>query len=358
VAATTSGSWTSPWREPGFAFTRLIPSWNADTPEGTWIMIEAQLRRSSGGGVPPSSQGGPPGGSETRWYSFGTWAYLDTDVRRATVSGQKDADGDVATDTFEASAPMAAYRIRVTLLRKAGSGQTPVVRLVAAVASDDAAVRSARASAYGGTASFDLPIPSYSQEIHAGEYPQYDGGGEAWCSPTSTAMVLAYFGKGPSAAELAWVDPRYADKQVDHAARYTYDSTYRGTGNWSFNTAYAARYGLRSFVTQLRSLAEAERFIAAGIPLVASVTVPPGGLPGFLFGQGTGGHLLVIRGFTANGDVVANDPAATSNGAVRRVYPRAAFERVWVGGSGGIVYVIHPADRQLPPRVPGATANW
>lgn len=66
----------------------------------------------------------------------------------------------------------------------------------------------------------------------------------------------------------------------------------------------------------------------------------------------------MIRGFTASGDVIANDPAALSNEAVRRVYPRAAFERVWVGGSGGIVYVMHPASAALPSRVPGATPNW
>jgi len=202
----------------------------------------------------------------------------------------------------------------------------------------------------------DLAVPPLSQETHAGEYPQYDGGGEAWCSPTSTAMVMGYWGVAPPASELAAIP--YADPQVDHAARYTYDSSYRGTGNWSFNVAYASRYGLRAFVTQLRSLAEAESFIAAGIPLVASITVGPNALPGFLFGQGTAGHLLVIRGFTASGDVIANDPAATSNARVRRVYDRAAFERSWLLGSNGVVYVIHPAAVPLPARLGATTANW
>ena len=115
--------------------------------------------------------------------------------------------------------------------------------------------------------------------------------------PTSTAMVMAYWGVSPPAAELAAIP--YSDPQVDHAARYTYDAAYRGTGNWSFNTAYAGRYGLRAFVTELRSLREAEAFVQAGIPLVASITVGPNALPGFLFGQGSAGHLLVIRGFSS-----------------------------------------------------------
>ncbi len=335
--------WTSDWREPGFAFTRLVPSWNARTPEGTWITVEAQARRASGG--------------ETAWYSFGTWTFGDDVVTRASVHGQRDADARVETDTLLAAVPMTAYRLRVALQRAAGVALPPTVHRVTVVVSDDAAVRSAPASAHTGVVR-DLSVPQFSQETHRGEYPQYDGGGEAWCSPTSTVMVLRSWDRGPTRGDLSWVDPSYADPEVDHAARFTYDATYRGTGNWSFNTAYASQYGVRAFVTQLRSLAEAERFIARGIPLVASINAPPGGLPGFLYAQGTNGHLLVIRGFTASGDVIANDPAALSNAEVRRVYPRAAFERVWVGGSGGIVYVIHPADHALPERVQGATANW
>jgi len=33
---------------------------------------------------------------------------------------------------------------------------------------------------------------------------------------------------------------------------------------------------------------------------------------------------------------------------VRRVYPREAFERAWIGGSGGVVYRIAPAGFAAP----------
>ena len=201
------------------------------------------------------------------------------------------------------------------------------------------------------TKAIDLRLPSYSQEIHAGEYPQFDGGGEAWCSPTSTSMVVAYWGRGPARSDYAYVYgdyPNAVDPWVDYAARYTFDYHYDGAGNWPFNTAYAAHFGLEAEVTQLRSLAEAEQFIKAGIPLVASIAFQPNKLDGFLF-RGTDGHLLVIGGFTAGGDVISYDPASASDATVRHVYDRAQFEKAWMSASGGIVYVIHPASVPLPP---------
>jgi Peptidase_C39 like family len=119
--------------------------------------------------------------------------------------------------------------------------------------------------------------------------------------------------------------------------------------------AYANRYSTSSFVTRLRSLREAERFIRRGIPLVASINFGPGELDGAPISS-TAGHLLVIRGFTANGRVIANDPAARRNSGVRRVYKRGQFADAWVGGSGGLVYVIRPPGRALPARTP--EANW
>ena len=61
-----------------------------------------------------------------------------------------------------------------------------------------------------------------------------------------------------------------------------------------------------------------------------------------------------IVDFTTGGDPIVNDPAAPSNDAVRRSYDRAQFERAWLDGSGGTVYVITPPGKVLPPS-PG---NW
>jgi hypothetical protein len=339
----TAATWTSPVFSPGFAFTELVASWNAETTASSLVEVDMQAS--------------PDGSRWTKWYVMGRWTYDDTVFHRTSVGGQGDSDGYVAIDTFVAGkVPMTSYRLQVMLTRDTARTATPTVRALGAMASAVPAKLSVPTTrTFSGAATLPHAVPQLSQEIHAGQFPEYDGGGEAWCSPTSTAMVLGYWGQHPSAADMAYIPAGYADPEVDYAARYTFDYHYNGTGNWPFNTAYAARYGLDAFVTRLRSLDEAELFIRAGIPLVASIAVDPNKLDGFLF-KGSNGHLLVIAGITADGNVVANDPASTSDATVPRVYDRGQFEDAWLNHSGGIVYVIHPPGGALP-AVP-AQANW
>ena len=317
----------------------MITSWNADVPAGARVTVELQGRK--------------PDETDTRWYVLGEWAFDDATFGRTSVGNQLDEDGNVAVDVFTARSPLESYRLRLTL---AGSSQlSPTVRLLTAIASS-ATAEATRVAATSTVlaGAVELAVPTYAQGIHADEYPEFGGGGSSWCSPASTAMVMAFWGAGPSAAEMAWVDPAYADPWVDHAARFTFDREYEGTGNWSFNTAYAGHYGLVAFVTRLRSLHEAEMFVQDGFPLVASISVDAGELRGFLLPQGTSGHLVVIVGFTADGNVIVNDPAATSNDTVRRVYDRSQFEKAWISGSGGVVYVIGRPGAELPPSL----GNW
>ena len=312
---------------------------------------------------------GTSAGTPTKDYVLGRWSAKDpTDggaIHRTSVSGQGDDVATVYTDTLATCSgyTLTDWQLEVRLMRPHGTTsttETPVVKVVGAMASALPDAKKVPRSPNGPACGIELPVPAYSQEVHVGHYPQWDNGGEAWCSPTSTSMVVGYWGAGPSAAETQWVDPP-VDAQVDFTARNVFDHTYDGAGNWPFNTAFAATRGdLRGFVTRLRSLTEAELFIAAGIPLVVSVSFKKGELTGA--GYGTNGHLMVVRGFTPAGDVIANDPAShliADNSQVRVIYDRTEFENVWVPHSGGIVYVIAPAGHALPARPPApAEANW
>ena len=331
------GSWTSPPVAPGFGLTQLVASWSAVTPKNSWVEIRVRLSTAS---------------ARSKWMVLGRWASSDKHVRRTSVPGQSDALGHVDVDTWKAAASADSYQLQVRLMRRAGaSSASPSVSFVGAVASRLPSSVPA-VSAPGVASGIVLDVPRYSQMVHRGEFSQYGGGGEAWCSPTSTAMVLGYYGRLPSPGSYSWVGSR-PDPWVDEVARRTYDVAYEGTGNWPFNTAYAASRGLSAFVTRLRSLSEAESLIAAGIPVIASVSFSSGGLYGAPISS-TAGHLLVIVGFTASGDVVVNDPAAASASGVRRTYNRAQFESVWLGGSGGTAYVIHDAAHPLP----ASPGNW
>jgi hypothetical protein len=150
-------------------------------------------------------------------------------------------------------------------------------------------------------------------------------------------MVLAHYGIHPATTGIT---AGHVDAAVDHTAKMVYDHGYDGTGNWAFNTAYAATLVAGdSYVTRLRDLREAEDYIAAGIPLVVSIAFGRNQLAGAPI-SASNGHLLVVVGFEADGDVVVNDPAGATNAAVRRVYDRAQLERVWIAASGGTAYVI------------------
>ncbi|MGI8676401.1 MAG: C39 family peptidase [Nocardioidaceae bacterium] len=329
------GRWTSRHVTPGFGVRELIASWNATTPRGTWVEIAARGRLS--------------GGSSGSWDVLGRWSAGDRTFRRTSAGAQPDDYSSVNVDTLvtDNRRRYVSWQLRVTLLRLAGTTRTPTVASIGAVASRLPARSDVATSATGMHRRIDLDVPRYSQMIHTGEYPQWDGGGEAWCSPTSTSMVLAYWRRGPTRQQYAWVDDSYAQPWVDHAARHTFDYRYDGAGNWPFNTAYAGTFGLDAYATRLMSLRSAEAFIRSGIPLVASIAFGQGELDRAPIGS-SAGHVLVIRGFTAAGDVIVNDPAAARSRGVRRVYDRSQFEDAWIPTTGGVVYVIRLPRVRLP----------
>ncbi|MFP8885512.1 peptidase C39 family protein [Streptomyces mangrovi] len=345
TAAWEYAVWTSPVHRPPVPASELVASWNAHTPAGTWIRIEMR--------------GTYTDGTDTPWYTLGVWAAGDEDIRRTSVDDQGDGKSSVWTDTFavddtSTGLRLASYRLRATLHRAPGTGATPVVWRLGAMGSDVPARFEVPASAPGVAAGVELDVPRYSQNTHIGQYPEYDNGGEAWCSPTSSQMIIEYWGRRPTAEDLSWVNPDYADPQVCHAARFTYDYQYSGCGNWPFNTAYAATYrDMQGIVTRLDSLADAELLVRAGIPLITSQSFMESELDGA--GYGTAGHLMTVIGFTEDGDVIANDPASDSNEAVRHVYKRRQFENIWLrtkrynakgqvrSGTGGICYILFPA---------------
>lgn len=281
-------------------FTYLVASWNAFTPLGTAIETLVSVR------------------VDGRWtgeYSLGIWAESAEGGLRKSVAGQEDADGMVDVDTLILNAPADAFRLKVRFLSFGGDA-TPRLQNIAVAAypapATPAALEPGDPARWGRT----LQVPVCSN-THT---PRDDSNG------TAVAMVLAYWDGAPNECAT----------RVPHAAEGIFDFVYGRTGNWPFATAYAVATHptFEAYVVRFPSLAEAERWIAAGVPIVFS----------------SEGRLAVLAGFTAEGDVIVNEPRVDSDGAPRAVYDRATFETAWLSTTSGIGYIIYPAGTPIPTR--------
>ncbi len=88
------------------AFDELVPSWNVVTPGAGSVTVEVRAR---------------VGADWSRWYSFGQWSSAEG---RSSVNGQKDASGQVMTDTLRLSRKATSYQYRLTL-RGGGTTAAP-----------------------------------------------------------------------------------------------------------------------------------------------------------------------------------------------------------------------------------------
>lgn len=326
------GTAVSPVVTPAHPINSVVVSWNATTPAGSWLEVHIRTLQ---------------GGHWTRWYRLPVWASSFDTVHRHSIDGQSDAGGSIDTDTYNtASQNATAYQVSLTLFGNSPA-TSPAIRRVAAIASYNNAQNVQGVPVDRSVWGKNLAVPQRSQMLPEYKGQAYGGGGEVWCSPTSTSMVMAYWGSVLKQEAL--------NQTVPNAAKGTYDFTYDGTGNWPFNTAYAASFGLHAFVTRMYSLSQIEQWIKVGVPIVISIAYKSGQLPGSPI-PSTNGHLLVVRGFAANGDVITNDPAAASNAQVQITYPRSTFESLWQHGSNGIAYVIYPENWKTP--AVNALGSW
>ena len=253
-----------------------VISWNSQTANGE---LYVQLLRAH-----------QPDGS---WLPHAHWSPSG----RHSFSA-KDNDTVIETDVLRTHRPFDGVRIRakgVNFERVALA--TPLHN-----------VPSARSAA-----PIELDVPPRSQ---------YVGDERGWCSPASLSMVHAFYGY---------------DRDVATTARAIFDYAYNGTGNWAFNVAFSGELGLQALVAYLRNLDHARELLECGIPPILSYSWAAGELPGAPL-EHSDGHVVVLRGFTAAGDCIVNDPA---HAAIRVIYPRQALERVWLRNKG-VAYVIAP----------------
>jgi Peptidase_C39 like family len=287
---------------------QLVASWDAEMPADAYLKVEARA-------LYPNH--------ESKYFTMALWSVDPAKHPRESVRNQKDADGDVSTDTLILKQPCRRVQVRLTL--GGVDHRAPRLKLLGLCLTDTKAtpeVLPPNRSAWGKT----IEVPERSQMA----YPN----GNVLCSPTTVSMLMTYWSHTLKRPEL--------DHDVPEIAKAVYDEKWKGTGNWPFNTAYPGSFpGMRGYVTRLTDVSELEDWVAAGLPVGLSLCYDRLRAKG----PGPNGHLVVCVGFTETGEVVINDPGTSRH--VRKTFPRKNLINAWAY-SHNAVYLIYPENATLP----------
>jgi len=306
----SAGTWTSEPAESEFGFTELVASWNVTTPGSAGVRFFVRARDVA------TREWSP-------WLYIGQWGTTPAD---GTVT--RFERGFVDIDTLKLRQPANAWQVRAELHSDRPGGPGPALRRVAVVYSGVCPELVEKASSTQPATqpateierrAVDLPVPFRAQ--HDTPQPMRS----QVCSPTSVSMVLAYWG---------------VDLPTVQNCQAIWDRQYRLYGNWNRAAARAGELGLDAWVTRFRDWDAVRAELDAGRPVIAAIEFKAGEFPGNVL-DSTHGHLIVIRGMTASGDIICNDPASKTKGNAV-VYNADALARAWFRKTG-VAYIIHGA---------------
>jgi hypothetical protein len=313
------GHWISPEVSTELGFTELIPSWNVTCPPNTGVRFDVRARDARSGQWTP-------------WLYAGQWGRNVGNRARVVTCPW----GTVHVDTLLLDRPANAYQIRARLESfDLDRSVNPSIRRVSVSYSGrvrDQATRErlTHPVTIVGDWRRDLAVPFFAQ----GTAPSNVKG--SICSPTSTTMVMSYWGVRRPLLENALA---------------IYDDERDIFGNWGRAVARAGELGFDAWLTRMRNWQQVKAMIAQGQPVIAAVNFTKGQFPSSVLDE-TDGHLIVIRGFNGDGDVICNDPASKDKGN-GVVYKADELARAWFANAGGVAYVIRgPA---YPPTTTAAT---
>jgi hypothetical protein len=296
--------------ETAFPFNDVLPSWNVDVPAGAAFTAEIRVGRRAGDFWTP-------------FYFLGTWG------RAESFKGKHlhDEHGTINLDYFQSHREYDRVQYRFTL--EAGAeGRRPVPRRVGLAYSNtlnnaELARKFRKAVDPGPKEQWARRLPvSFRSQFW--ESPRI---GSLICSPTSVSMVLEYRG---------------VKRPTEVVADRMYDPAYKLYGNWWRAVQAAYSWGVPGHVERFGDWNAVKRYIANGQPVIASIRINKGEMSHKPERQ-SNGHLIVIVGFTAEGDVLVNDPVGKTVEDGTATYKRADMEKVWLE-RGGVAYILEPRE--------------
>lgn len=294
------------------AFEYLVASWNADTPQGTYveIFVRAYVEKK---------------GAWSGWLSWGKWSPY---IERASTNDE-DALAMVDVDTFTVlgTSGETASRFQFkAVLASSEAGVSPVLRQLAASVKNT--LKDQAVSVYHEGIALPekvlLDTPAYSQMVRDRAIA------DSICSPTTMTMLL---------------NDRGEDLFPEEVALNEYDFEYEGFGNWSYTVAAAGMYGYDAYCMYADFDFLREQ-LAQGYSVGISVKYSNqenGSNPYLENGAiaSTSGHLISIVGYETIDGVAyfySNDSAAGSDSAsVLRKYKAEQLDYAW---SNRLAYVV------------------
>ena len=310
------------------AYNRLVMSWSADTPEGSWV--EAFCRP------------GVKGTDRTiNWLSdylsYGRWSPFSLDFRqKIRHSVSSPGPGRMNVDTIETRPAANVVQLKVILHRNNSDIPSPVLRQLHGTLRntlEGQAIKKeypefefpeSHTGIFPAEADIDTFLKKRTIEedrmISLASHPAYEGHNKApgfgifingmaqfsqsvrgpveggsICSPSSMAIIL----EGLSARE-----GRPFNRLVEEYALHEFDYAYNGYGNWAYTVAIAGTYGFNAYVEYSDKLSAEtiKRHLLSGHALGMSLTYSGNSNdPHFLtrplgINGTTDGHLITIMG--------------------------------------------------------------
>ena len=307
-------------------FTRMVASWNADTPDGTTVEVTARCHIT---------------GTDiwTDWLSWGVWG---TTIARSCGDSEtaRDSYAYVDTDVFtlrDKSQTIDQFQLQVTL-RSESAGATPVLRqLCATIQNNLDGMEIVPVYEEERVALPDrvvLETPAYSQLVRDPEIRA------SICNPTTVTTLL---------------NDRGEDLLPEQTALLAYDFNYQGFGNWAFALAAAGSFGYDCYV-QFGSLDLIRQELAKGYSVGIDVHYMPtagGSLPYVENAPlASTGHLITVRGYETVDGVeyfYVSDSAASNDQDALRRYRADQLDAAW---NNRVLYLIHKKEQNAGTSAP------
>jgi hypothetical protein len=276
-----------------FPFNRGLPSWNGTALDEN-CGFKVQMRF-------------PFGEDWSPWLTVGFWkAYIWSSYGTTSYDG-----GYIDYDYVKLDQYQSRWQFRVRFARNSVEIPSPTLHKISLFVSDRVTTENMDFTALLNDNPEEIFIPTdflYQYDID-------DEIGGSICSPTSVSMAL-----------------RSYDVEVDplEFARDTRDPYFGIFGIWPRVVQHASEYGLNGTVNRYRNWSSARAVLAEGGRIVISV-----GLPLYE------GHLMMLAGFTMEGNPIVHDPAKTDGYA--KVYDKNDLALSWFE-KGGIAYTFFPED--------------